>query len=89
MIVLPDPNMSVVNIEGDHSIRGGALAQKLYNPNSLTHDRLQKPLLRVNGKLEPIDWDNAIEIFAQLSQYAIDKFGRASWAQKRYNYQFF
>ncbi len=89
IIVLPDPHMSVVNIEGDHSIRGGALAQKLYNPNSLTHDRLHKPLLRINGELEPIEWDDAIEIFAQLSQYAIDKFGRSSWAQKRYSYQFF
>ena len=89
IIVLPDPHMGVVNIEGDHSIRGGALAQKLYNSNSLTRDRLKKPLLRINGKLESIEWDEAIEIFADLSQYTIDNFGRASWAQKRYSYQFF
>lgn len=89
VVVLPDPAMSVVNIEGDHSIRGGALAQKLYNPNSLTRDRLKKPMIRINGNLEEIEWEQAIDIFAQLSQYAIDKFGRASWAQKRYSYQFF
>ena len=89
IVVLPDPAMSVVNIEGDHSIRGGALAQKLYNPNSPTRDRLKKPMIRINGKLREIEWNDAINIFASLSQYAIDKFGRASWAQKRYSYQFF
>lgn len=89
IVVLPDPAMQVVNIEGDHSIRGGALAQKLYHPNSPTKDRLKKPMVRINGELQEIEWNQAIDIFATLSQYAIDKFGRASWAQKRYSYQFF
>ena len=35
VIVMPDKDAKVVNVGGNHSIRGGVLAKKLYNPNEL------------------------------------------------------
>ncbi len=87
--IVPDADTKVVNIGGDHSIRGGAIAQKCYNPATPTKDRLKTPLLRVKGKLVPISWNDATEIFAQVSTHVIKKHGVHAWAQKRYSYQFF
>ncbi len=89
VVVAPDSEIQVVNKGGDHSIRGGAIAQKCYNPNKPTSDRLQYPQLRVNGKLQKVTWDDAVTIFAEISKYVIDKFGIHSWAQKMYSYQYF
>ncbi|MFQ5636857.1 MAG: arsenate reductase (azurin) large subunit [bacterium] len=89
VVVLADPDAKVVNKDGDHSIRGGAIAKKCYNPDSPTKDRLQYPLLRVNGKLQRISWDDALDIFAETSKYVLDKYGVHAWAQKMFSYQFF
>ena len=89
VVVLPDPDARVVNLHGDHSIRGGGLAQKLYHPKKPTKDRLKYPMVRIKGKLVQISWDDAIALFANLTQYALEKFGSSSWAQKRYSYQYF
>jgi len=89
VVVLADPDAKVVNKGGDHSIRGGAIAKKCYNPDSPTKDRLQYPQIRVNGKLQRISWDDATEIFAEISKYVIDKYGVHAWAQKMFSYQFF
>lgn len=89
VVVLPDPDTQCVNLHGDHSIRGGALAQKLYHPDRPTRDRLQKPMVRVGGELLPLEWEQAIELFSRLTRYAVENFGPSSWAQKRYSYQFF
>lgn len=40
MVVKPDPDATVVNRGGNHSIRGGTLALKCYNPDPPTADRL-------------------------------------------------
>ncbi len=74
VVVVPD-GQSAVNREGNHSVRGGKLAQKLYNPTNATQDRLQTPMIRVNDSLLPISWDDATSIVAELSRYAIDKLG--------------
>ena len=34
VLIIPDGDATVVNVGGDHSVRGGTLAQKLYNPNN-------------------------------------------------------
>ena len=52
--VVGDVDAKVVNVGGNHSIRGGTIAQKCFNPNTDTKDRLKYPMLRVNGKLERI-----------------------------------
>jgi len=89
VVIVPDKDIQAVNLKGNHSIRGGCIAKKVYNPDSPTKDRLQHPLLRVNGKFERISWDDAIEIAANMSTYVIDKFGTHAWAQKMFSYQYY
>ena len=78
VVVVPDGDAIVVNRGGNHSIRGGLLAQKLYNPDGPTRDRLQEPLLRVNGELTPVSWDLAFDVMADVSRHVIDRFGAAA-----------
>ena len=47
VVVTPDGDAEVVNRGGNHSIRGGVLAQKCYNPNKPSQDRLLHPMMRV------------------------------------------
>ncbi|MDA2933041.1 arsenate reductase (azurin) large subunit [Acidobacteria bacterium AH-259-D05] len=89
VIVLPDADATVVNRGGNHSIRGGCIAQKVYNPEGPTKERLKQPLLRVNGTLVPVSWDLALNIMSDASRYVIERFGEASWGIKTYSYQFF
>lgn len=89
VIVLPDSDSSVVNFEGNHSVRGGCLAQKVYNPNGPTKDRLKQPLLRVGGKLTPVSWDLALDLMADVSRHVLEEHGEAAWGMKTYSYQYF
>jgi arsenite oxidase large subunit len=89
VLVIPDPNAKVVNRKGNHSIRGGALAKKCYNPDSPTSDRLLHPMMRVNGQLKQVSWDTAMTVMAEVSKYTIEKHGEASWAMKAFSYNFF
>src|SRR5687768_17052621 len=34
IVVVPDTASKVVNVQGSHSIRGGCIAQKVYNPHT-------------------------------------------------------
>ena len=86
VLIQPDPDARVVNLKGTHSVRGGALAQKLYVKDGPTGDRLLVPMLRVNGELEPIGWELATDLVAQLSRYVIDQHGPIAWGMKRYSY---
>ncbi len=89
VVVVPDADTEAVNLNGDHSIRGGCLAQKCYNPEKPTKDRLQHPMLRVSGKLTPVSWDVALDVVAEVSQHVIEKHGVHAWAQKMYSYQYY
>lgn len=86
--IIGDRDTEVVNVGGDHSIRGGTIAQKCYNPDTLTHDRLKYPMIRINGKLERVSWDDAIDIMAEVSKYVIDTRGKSAWAMKMFSYQY-
>ncbi len=86
VLILPDRDTEVVNVAGNHSVRGGALAQKLYNVDLPTSDRLGVPLLRVEGELKPILWDAATDIVAALSRHVVDTHGPLAWGMKRYSY---
>lgn len=88
VLVIADPKATVVNRKGNHSIRGGAIAQKCYNPERLTKDRLLKPMLRVNGVLKETDWNTALTVMAEVSKYVLKKYGEHAWAMKTYSYQF-
>ncbi|MEE9284064.1 MAG: arsenate reductase (azurin) large subunit [Nitrososphaerales archaeon] len=87
--IIPDPDATAVNIGGTHSIRGGTLALKLYSPNRPTSDRLKWPLLRVRGSLQPISWDAATTIIAEVSKHVINKYGAIAWGVKTQSYVFF
>jgi arsenite oxidase large subunit len=89
VVVIPDPDATVVNPGGSHSIRGGCIAQKCYNPDTLTRTRLKYPMLRVNGKLERVSWDDAMDLMARVSQHVIRKHGVHSWAMKQYSYEYY
>jgi arsenite oxidase large subunit len=85
--VVPDGE-TAVNRKGNHSIRGGTLAQKVFNPEKPTADRLQTPLLRVRNMLLPISWNAATSIVAELSKHMIDKHGVNGWGMRFYSYHF-
>jgi arsenite oxidase large subunit len=87
VVILPDGE-SAVNRKGNHSIRGGNLGLKVYNPKTPTGDRLQAPLLRVRNMLMPIPWDDALAIVAEVSKHVIGRYGEAGWGIKCYSYQF-
>ena len=59
----------VVAIRGDRKaeVNKGLLCVKGYHVGLILYgaDRLTKPLLRKNGKLEPISWDEAIDVVAK------------------------
>ncbi len=89
LVVLPDPDATVVNPGGNHSIRGGCLAQKPFTPDGPTKDRLQHPLMRVGGELVPVTWEQAIDVMAQVSRHVLDRHGRSAWGMKTFSYQYF
>ncbi|MFQ5848025.1 MAG: arsenate reductase (azurin) large subunit [Candidatus Methylomirabilales bacterium] len=89
VIVIPDADSKVVNVGGTHSIRGGCIAQKCYNPQKPTADRLQHPLLRVGGSLQMVSWGAALDIMAEVSKHVIKNYGPHAWAMKMFSYQFF
>ncbi|MEE9298515.1 MAG: arsenate reductase (azurin) large subunit [Acidimicrobiia bacterium] len=89
VLILPDPDADVVNVGGNHSVRGGTLALKLFREDGPTRDRLKRPLLRVNGTLQPIPWDSAIEMVAQMIRHTLAEYGERAMGFKHYSYEFF
>jgi nitrate reductase NapA len=76
----------VVGIQGDQlaEVNKGLLCVKGYHVGLALYgkDRLTTPQLRRNGKLEPISWDEAIEIIAKRIMAAPEKFalyGSGQW----------
>ena len=89
VVVMPDSETKVVNVGGDHSVRGGTLAQKLYSADMPTRDRLQHPQLRAGGELVDISWEDALSLMADVSRYVLDKFGDLAWGMKTYSYNYY
>ncbi|MEE1567186.1 MAG: molybdopterin-dependent oxidoreductase, partial [Arenicellales bacterium] len=87
--VVGDHKSRVVNVGGGHSIRGGCIAQKVYNPQKPTQDRLQHPMIRINDLLMPVTWDFALDIAAAVSKHVIKTHGESAWAMKYFSYQYF
>lgn len=88
VVIVPDKDIQAVNLTGDSSIRGGCIAQKLYNPQKPTSDRLQRPLVRVYGTLQPVSWDFALNVCAEVSKHVIKNHGENAWACKTFSYQY-
>lgn len=76
----------VVAISGDRlaDVNKGLLCVKGYHVGHILYgaDRLTKPLLRKNGELTPISWDEAIETIAKRIHAAPERFamyGSGQW----------
>lgn len=76
----------VVAIAGDQNadVNKGLLCVKGYHVGGILYgkDRLTRPLLRKNGRLEPISWEEAIDTVARRVQAAPDRFaiyGSGQW----------
>lgn len=96
IVVMPDQDATVVNPTGDHTL-GASLAQRLYNPETPTADRLKRPMLRVGSELVPIAWADATDLIAAYSKFVLDppagsnmtRSGPGAWGMKTYSYQFY
>ncbi|MEP1576225.1 arsenate reductase (azurin) large subunit [Roseibium album] len=86
VIIIPDKDTEHVNLLGNSSIRGGALAQKVYNPQTPTRDRLKSPMIRMFGVLMPVTWDFAMEIAAEVGKHVIRTHGENAYCVKTFSY---
>lgn len=86
VIIIPDKDAKYVNINGNSSIRGGAIAQKVYNPQTPTRDRLKSPMIRMFGVLMPVPWDFALDIAAEVGKHVIEKHGANAYCVKTFSY---
>lgn len=86
VVILPDKDTEFVNYTGNSSIRGGALAKKVYNPQSPTRDRLTSPMVRMFGVLMPVTWDFALEIAAEVGNHVLKKHGTNAYGVKTFSY---
>ncbi len=88
VVIIPDKEAEAVNTHGDSSLRGGCIAQKCYNPQTPTRDRLRTPLMRIYGSLMPVPWSLALDVAAEISRHVIDKHGANAFGMKMYSYQY-
>ncbi len=88
VVIIPDKDTQSVNLNGDSSLRGGCIAQKCYNPQTPTRDRLRSPLMRIYGILQPVPWDFALDVAAEIASYVIEKHGASSYGVKTFSYQY-
>ncbi|MEM8596967.1 MAG: arsenate reductase (azurin) large subunit, partial [Pseudomonadota bacterium] len=86
IVIIPDKDTEFVNYSGNSSIRGGALAQKVYNPQTPTRDRLTSPMVRMFGVLMPVTWDFALDIAAEVGNYVLEKHGTNAYGVKTFSY---
>ncbi len=88
VVIIPDKEAEFVNTDGDSSLRGGCIAQKCYNPQTPTRDRLKSPMMRIYGILQPVTWDFALDIAAEMAKYVIKKHGSNAYGVKTFSYQY-
>ncbi len=76
----------IVAVTGDRQaeVNKGLLCVKGYHTGLILYgnDRLKTPLLRKNGKLEPVSWDEAINVIAKRIHGAPERFaiyGSGQW----------
>ncbi|SEQ58494.1 arsenate reductase (azurin) large subunit [Thalassovita taeanensis] len=86
VVIIPDKDAEFVNPMGNSSIRGGAIAQKVYNPQTPTRDRLKSPMVRMFGVLMPVTWDFALDIAAEVGNYVLRKHGTNAYGVKTFSY---
>ncbi len=88
VVIIPDKDAEHVNTDGDSSLRGGCIAQKCYNPQTPTRDRLKTPLMRIYGTLMPVPWDLALDVAAEVGKHVIREHGANAYGVKTFSYQY-
>ena len=88
-VVVADADAEAVNPGGNYSVRGGTLAQKIYNPDTPTKDRLKYPMVRIGGVMTPVSWDLVTDVMAEVSQHVLSKYGEHAWGMKTFSYEYF
>ena len=86
VVIIPDKDTDFVNYTGNSSIRGGAIAQKVYNPQTPTRDRLRSPLVRMFGVLMPVPWDFVLDIAAEVGNHVLARHGTNAYCVKTFSY---
>ncbi len=88
IVITPNKEATTVNTNGDSSMRGGLIAQKCYNPKTPTRDRLTTPMMRIYGILQPVPWDFALDVAAEVAKHVIAKHGANAYSVKTFSYQY-
>jgi formate dehydrogenase major subunit len=66
----------LVRIEGDFNgaVNGGLMCENgRYVPMTESRERITQPMLKKNGKLEPVSWDEALKAIADHMKPLVDK----------------
>lgn len=77
---------SPINLQRDHSSRGGAAAEATFATNRATRARLHTPLLRIGDTLQPVPWDEAIALLAAVVAGVRDRFGADALTAKAFDH---
>lgn len=77
---------SPINLQGNHSSRGGANASTTWCDSRTTRVRLHYPLLRVGDTFNAITWDEAVELQARVLKGILDRHGPDELTAKIYDH---
>lgn len=83
--IVPARN-SPINLRGDYSSRGGASALTTYSAERATRARLTTPLLRVGGDLQPVPWDEALDVLTGVLGGLLDRHGPDALTAKAFDH---
>lgn len=77
---------SPINLQGNHSSRGGANARTTWSDSRPTRVRLHYPLLRVGDTFNAITWDEAVALQARVIKGILDRHGPDQLTAKIYDH---
>lgn len=77
---------SPINLNGDHSSRGGSNALTTYSESRPTRDRLKYPMLRIGDSWQAIPWQEALNIMAGVIKGVYDQYGKDELTAKAYDH---
>ena len=89
IVIVPDAEATVVNKGGNHSIRGGTLAKKLYNAEYADPERLQSPHAARQRRAARDRLGYGHRDHGRGQQARVGNYGESAWAMKTYSYEFF
>lgn len=85
LVIVPS-DASSINVDCEHSSRGGANAQTTFAPFRKTQDRLTKPLLKVGDRHREISWNEATQLLGELLSRIHDELGSDELTAKAFDH---